>query len=244
MHIPRSYIALVILGLFVCALCCRVRVRQSFSSIILTLRGEKTISDRVEQYGSFVHERLAADFNRAGISYPPAQVVLVGFKSEKKLEVWAKSKNAHWQFIKDYKILGLSGTLGPKLKEGDQQVPEGIYRVESLNPNSLYHLAIRLNYPNRDDRQRGAKDGRTNLGSDIMIHGGNLSIGCLAMGNEAAEDLFVLVADTGIKNVEIVLSPVDFRIRTVPAQFSGLPLWTKELYSSIRIELDKLEREQ
>jgi hypothetical protein len=38
------------------------------------------------------------------------------------------------------------------------------------------------------------KDGRKNLGSNIMIHGKNCSVGCLAMGDEAAEELFVLAA--------------------------------------------------
>ena len=75
-------------------------------------------------------------------------------------------------------VLGMSGKLGPKLGEGDRQVPEGIHRVESLNPNSLYHLALRVGYPNEEDRKHAAQEGRTNLGSDIMIHGKNSSIGC------------------------------------------------------------------
>ena len=136
----------------------------------------------------------------------------------------------------------MSGKLGPKLKEGDRQVPEGIYELESLNPNSLYHLALRVSYPNTDDIRRGEMDGRPNLGSDIMIHGKNCSIGCLAMGDKAAEDLFVLAAQTGMENVTIILSPVDFRVRDLPSDMPAMPAWTQDLYETIRQELKKYER--
>ena len=70
----------------------------------------------------------------------------------------------------EYPILAASGVLGPKLREGDKQVPEGIYGAEALNPNSKFHLSIRLNYPNTFDRRMAQSDGRTQLGGDIMIH--------------------------------------------------------------------------
>ena len=72
-----------------------------------------------------------------------------------------------------------------------RQVPDGLYRIDSLNPNSLYHLALHVDYPSADDRARAAQDGRRELGGAIMIHGGAGSDRCLAMGDEAAEDLFV-----------------------------------------------------
>jgi murein L,D-transpeptidase YafK len=64
-----------------------------------------------------------------------------------------------------------SGGLGPKLGAGDRQGPERIYAIESLNPNSLFHLSMRLNYPNEFDQMRAKQDGRSDLGGDIMIHG-------------------------------------------------------------------------
>jgi murein L,D-transpeptidase YafK len=155
-------------------------------------------------------------------------------KAERRLEVWVSGPDAAWKRLRDYDIVGASGTLGPKLAEGDIQVPEGLYRVESLNPNSLYHLALRVNYPNADDRRRGRQDRRSDLGSDIMIHGKYGSIGCLAMGDEAAEDLFVLATETGIDNVSILLSPVDFRVRDLPREMPSLPPWCSELHGEIR----------
>ena len=91
-----------------------------------------------------------------------------------------------------------------------------------------------MNYPNAFDRERGNDDGRSDLGSDIMIHGSNASVGCLAMGDEAAEELFVLAADTGLKNIQLILTPVDFRIADLPTDLPDLPAWTEELYSQIR----------
>ena len=73
-----------------------------------------------------------------------------------------------------------------------------------------------------------------------MIHGGALSAGCLAMGDPAAEDLFVMSAETGIENVRIILSPVDFRV-TSPSPTSQ-PSWLSELYDQIRSELQKIPR--
>ncbi|MHC4642127.1 MAG: L,D-transpeptidase family protein, partial [Planctomycetota bacterium] len=128
----------------------------------------------------------------------------------------------------------------PKLKEGDRQVPEGLYRIESLNPNSMFHLSLRINYPNEFDREQAKHENRTNLGGDIMIHGSNVSIGCLAMGDETAEDLFILTAETGIENISVILSPVDFRKSTFPEVTYSLSEWTDVLYEQIKQELSKL----
>jgi murein L,D-transpeptidase YafK len=167
------------------------------------------------------------------VAYPPERLALIGLKDEKLLEVWAAGKENEYRFVKSYRILGASGTSGPKLRQGDKQVPEGIYRIESLNPNSRDHLALRIDYPNELDRQRAQQEGRTRLGGDIMIHGGKRSSGCLAMGDEAVEDLFVLAASTGITNIEVILSPVDFRRRDLPPQ-ARQPVWAPELYADIK----------
>jgi murein L,D-transpeptidase YafK len=170
-------------------------------------------------------------------------VVLAAFKQERQLEVYAASPSGPLRFIRAYPIKAASGHLGPKLQEGDCQVPEGLYSIEYLNPNSSYHLSMKIDYPNAFDRMRGTKDGRLQLGGDIMIHGNDVSVGCLAMGDAAAEDLFVLAAQTGIKNISVILSPVDFRVRNLPLISPGahsLPPWTQDLYPQIRTALQNL----
>jgi len=208
---------------------------------LLVCTGRKTVSNRVAEYGAVVHARLADDLARMGFAKClPGKMTLIAFKQEKLLEVWlAGSGEDKYRLFKTYPILKGSGKLGPKLRAGDLQVPEGIYKLESLNPNSKYHLSLRLDYPNAFDRARGREDGREDLGSDIMIHGGECSIGCLAMGDEAAEDLFVLAAQIGIENIKVIICPVDFRKRELPDENSRPPNWVCDLYVSLRKELSR-----
>jgi hypothetical protein len=195
------------------------------------------VDSRVRQFGVSVRARLEPDFKRAGVAWPPAAVTLIGLKHERVLEVHAAGPNGRFRFIRSYPILAASGTSGPKLRKGDLQVPEGLYRVECLNPNSRIHQALRVNYPNEFDRAKAAAETRNDLGGDIMIHGGAASIGCLAMGDEAAEDLFVLAALASIPNLTIILSPVDFRVHPAIHPPSDAPSWTPGLYRSIKSAL-------
>jgi len=240
MKIKRIHILLIVLALCVCAIPFAPRLRSALISTIQIIKGRKTVEERVAQYGDVVRSRLARDFEAVGVTYPPAQIVLVGLKWEGTLEVWVRDDEGAFKRLKTYPILCASGTLGPKLMAGDEQVPEGIYRVESLNPNSLFHLSLRLDYPNDFDKEKARLDGREDLGGDIMIHGSDRSVGCLAMGDEAAEDLFILAAETGIENVSVIISPMDFRIRTFPVKERKLPDWAPELYKDIKTELVKL----
>jgi murein L,D-transpeptidase YafK len=197
----------------------------------------KTVEDRVQEFGAIVQERLAPKFAAAGVPYPPQRLTLIGFKQEKVLQVYASGPDGEFRHICDYPVLAASGVLGPKLREGDRQVPEGIYRVPLLNPNSRFHLSIRLNYPNEFDLARAAEEGRKEPGTDIMIHGDEVSIGCLAVGDPAAEDLFVLAALTGIENITVILSPVDFRVRELPELPATTPKWAGELHEMVKQEL-------
>lgn len=202
----------------------------------------KTTEDRVAEFGDVVRARLAPRFEAAGVTYPPRALTLIGIKDERCLEVYAAGADEAVRYVCTYPVLGASGVLGPKLREGDRQVPEGIYRVPELNPNSDFHLSIRLNYPNEFDHAQAASESRTNLGGDIMIHGDSRSRGCLAMGDPAAEDLFVLAALTGIENITVILTPVDFRLGRSPELPSSAPRWTPELYERIKRELTRYPR--
>ena len=175
-------------------------------------------------------------FDSAGLQYPPRELAFVAFKDSKRLELYAKDGEPPWRFIKTYPVLAASGKPGPKLAEGDRQVPEGVYRAESLNPNSRFHLSVRLDYPNELDRRMAEADGRTNLGGDIMIHGSSVSVGCLAMGDDAAEDLFVLAGLAGRERVRIVVSPTDFRAPSARNPVDE-PRWIGEHYETLRAEL-------
>lgn len=210
------------------------------SEIVQHMLGRKTVIDRVAEYGSTARARIKPMFDEAGVCYPPRSVVLLGLKRERVLCVYAAGPTGKYRFIHAYPFHAASGLLGPKMKEGDRQVPEGVYSVEELNPNSRFHLALRVGYPNDFDQARAEAEGRTDLGGDIMIHGGASSVGCLAMGDRAAEDLFVLAAETGIENIKIVIAPVDFRRGERPTRLKYRPKWLPELYADIRNAMEPL----
>jgi hypothetical protein len=200
-----------------------------------------SITERLTQFGPAVAARLRGSVETAGLRYPPKELAYVAFKDARRIEVYGRNApGEHWRYIKDYPVLAASGTLGPKLREGDNQVPEGIYRVSYLNPNSRFHLSLRLNYPNEFDRAMASADRRTRLGGDIMIHGNAVSIGCLAMGDEAAEDLFVLAALASDRSVRVVISPTDFR--SGAARLPPQPEWITRLYAALQVELKQYER--
>jgi murein L,D-transpeptidase YafK len=112
------------------------------------------------------------------------------FKSEMKLELWVKnSYRNQFELFRTYDICSKSGALGPKIKEGDKQTPEGFYDVnlERLNPNSKYFLSFNIGYPNQYDRAH------RRTGSALMIHGECVSNGCLAMTNKSITEIYLII---------------------------------------------------
>jgi len=197
------------------------------------LLGKKTIEDQIQTYGEVTRTRLNEMFKERGFAYPPDRLAMLAFKDKRILEVYTAEDGGNFQHLHTYPILGASGKLGPKLREGDFQVPEGVYRLESLEPNTPYHLALRLNYPNDFDLEHARIDGRSKPGSDILIHGSKGSVGCLAMGDLAAEDLFVMANDTKDRNIAIIICPVDLRTFKPPPASSDDPVWLPTLYKEI-----------
>ncbi|MEO1729077.1 MAG: L,D-transpeptidase family protein, partial [Bacteroidota bacterium] len=162
-------------------------------------------------------------------------------KAGRRLDVLARATDSErFERVLEYPILAASGTAGPKLREGDRQVPEGVYRVLSLNPNSRFHLSLELDYPNAFDRARASEEGRTEPGSDIFIHGGAKSVGCLAIGDPAIEEVFLLVAETGIGNVAALLCPSDPRGPFERAEAADLPGWVEEVDARLDGELRRV----
>jgi murein L,D-transpeptidase YafK len=114
------------------------------------------------------------------------------FKEEAELEVWKQDTTGHFQLLKTYPICRWSGDLGPKLREGDRQTPEGFYTItpELMNPNSNYYLAINTGFPNSFDKANDRN------GSLLMIHGDCSSSGCYAMTDEQISEIYSLARDS------------------------------------------------
>lgn len=110
------------------------------------------------------------------------------FKEEAELEVWKQDRSGHFALLKTYPICRWSGDLGPKVREGDRQAPEGFYAISpaQMNPQSAYYLSFNTGYPNAYDRSLG------HTGSELMVHGDCSSRGCYAMTDEQIAEIYSL----------------------------------------------------
>jgi len=133
-----------------------------------------------------VASSLVRDLQSVGLAYGNPVFIRI-FKEERELELWV-GKGSNYKLFRTYPVAAMSGKLGPKLREGDRQAPEGFYFVSPsrMNPNSRFHLSLNLGYPNKYDQTWG----RT--GSALMIHGNQVSIGCFAMTDAKVEEIYVL----------------------------------------------------
>ncbi|MCB0633136.1 MAG: hypothetical protein R2824_16260 [Saprospiraceae bacterium] len=156
---------------------------------------------------------LLERLSKQGISDQNVHVYLRAFKAEGELEVWIKTPEAAaWTLFKTYPFCKNSGTLGPKRKEGDLQIPEGIYHIDRFNPKSKFHLSLGLNYPNASDRILGNPEAP---GSDIFIHGGCVTVGCIPITDAGIEEVYVLAEwakESGQNDIPVHLFPFRFTI--------------------------------
>ncbi len=171
-----------------------------------------------------------------------APILIRIFKEEDELEVWKKKRDGTYGLLQTYEICAWSGDLGPKLKEGDRQSPEGFYIVHpyQMNPNSSYHLAFNLGFPNAYDRSHG----RT--GSFLMVHGDCSSRGCYAMEDDQIEEIYALARDAfrgGQRAFQVQAFPFHMTPENMARHHDSqwLPFWKmlKEGYD--HFEVTKLE---
>ncbi len=168
---------------FICVISTDVIAQQSIPS-----------SSRSKGATLRVKPQLEKDFANKNIQFG-ASIYIRIFKEEKELEMWVK-KNNSFTLFRIYKVCTYGfGSLGPKVKQGDGQAPEGFYYVkpDQLNPVSTFHLSFNLGYPNKYDRihQR--------TGGALMVHGSCVSIGCYAMTDQKIEEIYA-IADAALRN--------------------------------------------
>ncbi len=152
---------------------------QGSSVSDLSLRAEKPLS-----------EKIVAKMKSKGMTRTSPVMVRI-FKEEGVLEVWKQKNNGKYDQIASYEICKWSGKLGPKFVEGDRQAPEGFYNVRpaQMNPNSQYHLAFNIGFPNAYDRAHN----RT--GQNLMVHGACSSSGCYSMTDESVSEIYAFGRD-------------------------------------------------
>ena len=155
---------------------------------------------------------IERQFNEKNLSWPIKEAFIRVFKLDHELQLWVRySDTSSFILFKSYNICKLSGTVGPKRREGDLQVPEGFYAINDYNYHSRYYLSLGINYPNRSDVILSSYPHK---GGSIYIHGDCVSVGCIAMGNEAIAEIFTIAKcayDSGHKNVQVHIFPFNFQ---------------------------------
>ncbi|MFV0337884.1 MAG: murein L,D-transpeptidase family protein [Chthoniobacterales bacterium] len=207
-----------------------------FRSVKVHPNGKRTIAQVLKDLEKSISHRIP---NIEALTDGKPLTILI-FKEERLLELWKKNGTI-WEFVKSYPLTGSSGKLGPKLREGDLQIPEGEYDIEYLNPNSSYHLSMKLNYPNEFDRKMAEIEGRTRPGFDIFVHGSNRTLGCIPIGDEKIEEIFYIIAKNGYQHTKVLIAPRDFR------QGKSAPIieeieWENELYDMLNKRLREFQK--
>lgn len=161
-----------------------------------------------------------------GIDTARVRLYLQAFKLEQRLEVWAQAPpHNDYVLLQRYAFCTSSGTLGPKRREGDRQIPEGCYHIDRFNPRSSFYLSLGLNYPNASDRLLGHP---TEPGSDIFIHGGCASVGCIPITDAGIHQLYHL-ADwarrTGQTDIPVNIFPARDWTRLWSMNSPHEPFW-------------------
>lgn len=164
------------------------------------------------------------------------------FKQESVLEIWKRDKTGRYALLKDYKICAWGGTIGPKIREGDKQSPEGFYTVTParMNPNSQYHLSFDVGYPNAFDRAFG----RT--GAAIMVHGACTSAGCFAMTDGQVEEIYALAREAfagGQPSIQVQSFPFRMTAQNMARNRNNphAPFWRNLKEGYDHFEVTKLE---
>lgn len=199
----------------------------------------EAMQSKLSKYDWYSREKLAPYFADVGLPYAPKELAFLIFKHSKRFEIYARNtRHEKWKHIKTYQIYAASGGPGPKLHEGDYQVPEGVYHIIGMNPRSRFDLSMHLDYPNNFDRHEAQLDHRHHLGGDIFIHGDRRSIGCIAIGDDAIEQVFPLVYSVGERHVTVVIAPNDLR-RQLPMPSKEHEKWMSTLYARLAHELSQ-----
>ncbi|MGL4974103.1 MAG: L,D-transpeptidase family protein, partial [Bosea sp. (in: a-proteobacteria)] len=134
--------------------------------------------------------QLVADMSGKGMSQSDPIMIRI-FKKESELEVWKRDRSGKYALLKTYPMCRWSGQLGPKMREGDRQAPEGFYTVtpDLMNPRSQFHLSFNLGYPNPIERSQGF------TGSALMVHGACTSSGCFAMTDDGVSEIYAIARE-------------------------------------------------
>lgn len=185
--------------------------------------------------------KLEEDLRGIKIDPNAFSVYIRVFKFEKIVEVWLKNPDEiRYKFYKTYDICASSGDLGPKRKEGDGQIPEGFYRIELFNAKSNYYLSMKISYPNSSDLLLKED---VSPGSNIMIHGDCVTVGCIPLTDDKIKELYVLCLEARNRNTPIYIDifPAKFTTENLMMMEKKYPKNKLNFWKSLKTAYDYFE---
>lgn len=230
------------------------------SSIVLTLSAALSVAfispadflaeqKKFERVRNAINEKQAnikEKLNDNNLEINNFNLLLVAYKDNDELELYAKNKQEKtYKKIYSYQVCSRSGQLGPKRKQGDNQVPEGFYYINRFNPASNFYLSLGLNYPNQSDRK---KSNASNLGGDIFIHGSCVTIGCLPMTDDKIKEIYlyaVYAKANGQSKIPVYVFPFKMTDQNMAA-YKAKNTGNKELlgfWANLKVGYDKFTKE-
>lgn len=182
-------------------------------------------------------EDVKAELQQKGVNLGAPLYIRI-FKLEAEMEVWMQKASGDYVLFRSYPICNWSGDVGPKMREGDKQAPEGFYIVTAgqMNPNSEHYLSFNIGFPNAYDRAHGY------TGSYLMVHGGCRSSGCYAITDEAIQELYILAREAFTKGQrEFPVHAFPFRMTQEAMTFRAGHKW-ESFWQNLREGYDAFEK--
>lgn len=183
---------------------------------------------------SIREDSLQKEFKAKGLQWPVRYLYIRSFKYDGQLELWVKNDaKEKYKLFKTYRVCLQSGAIGPKRMQGDFQVPEGFYYITEFNPNSNYHLALGINYPNASDK---ILSDPLRPGNGIYIHGSCVSVGCIPVTDSDIEEIYLIASSAkanGEDFIPVHIFPVSYNKKKSLEFF--------ENYTKSNPSLDKFE---
>lgn len=198
-------------------------------------------TDRVEVAYDEKEAMLKELFAERQVNWNDFELFFRAFKQEEVLEIWAKSVDSEtFTLVKTYPFCTNSGSLGPKRKEGDYQIPEGFYTINRFNPKSSFYLSLGLNYPNASDLILSDK---AEPGSDIFIHGACVSVGCISITDDKIKEVYLLASEAkkhGQSNIPVHIFP----FKMTNSNIENGKAQQRDFWNNLKVGYDYFEREK
>lgn len=207
-----------------------------------SFKGTQLGNPRVKTAYSEKDATVRGYFSAKQLKYDGFNLFIRAFKKEQKLEVWVRESGKDvYSLLHTYDFCAVSGTLGPKRKEGDYQIPEGIYSINHFNPLSNFYLSLGINYPNASDK---VLSDQRSPGGSIYIHGNCVTIGCIPLTDDKIKELYVMAVEAknnGQEKIPVHIFPAKLTTTELNSLKATFPAKTITFWENLKPIFDDFE---